>query len=29
MGYQRGGLYSYDQLDQLFGYLDEREPHPS
>src|SRR6266516_1681757 len=22
MGYQRGGLYSYDWLDQLFGYLD-------
>jgi hypothetical protein len=25
MGYQRGGLYSYDWLDRLFGYLD----HPS
>jgi len=22
MGYQRGGLYSYDRLDQWFGYLD-------
>ena len=22
MGYQRGGLYSYDWLDSLFGYLD-------
>ena len=22
MGYQRGGLYSYDSLDRLFGYLD-------
>jgi hypothetical protein len=22
IGYQRGGLYSYDWLDQLFGYLD-------
>jgi hypothetical protein len=22
MGYQRGGLYSYDALDRLFGYLD-------
>jgi len=22
MGYGRGGLYSYDRLDQLFGYLD-------
>ena len=22
MGYQRGGLYSYDGLDRLFGYLD-------
>lgn len=22
MGYQRGGLYSYDRLDQLFGVLD-------
>ena len=22
MGYQRGGLYSYDWLDHLFGYLD-------
>ena len=22
MGYQRGGLYSYDWLDQRFGYLD-------
>lgn len=22
MGYQRGGLYSYDWLDRLFGYLD-------
>ena len=22
MGYRRGGLYSYDWLDQLFGYLD-------
>lgn len=22
MGYQRGGLYSYDFLDQLFGFLD-------
>jgi hypothetical protein len=22
MGYQRGGLYSYDWLDQLFGFLD-------
>lgn len=22
MGYQRGGLYSYDRLDRLFGYLD-------
>ena len=22
MGYQRGGLYSYDWLDELFGYLD-------
>jgi hypothetical protein len=25
MGYQRGGLYSYDWLDRLFGFLD----HPS
>ena len=24
MGYQRGGLYSYDWLDLLFGYLDRR-----
>ena len=24
MGYQRGGLYSYDWLDRLFGYLDRR-----
>jgi hypothetical protein len=24
MGYQRGGLYSYDGLDQLFGVLDRR-----
>ncbi len=23
MGYHRGGLYSYDWLDRLFGYLDE------
>lgn len=23
MGYQRGGLYSYDWLDQLFGFLDK------
>jgi len=23
MGYQRGGLYSYDWLDRLFGYLDQ------
>jgi hypothetical protein len=22
IGYQRGGLYSYDWLDQLFGYID-------
>ena len=22
LGYQRGGLYSYDWLDRLFGYLD-------
>jgi hypothetical protein len=22
MGYQRGGLYSYDRLDRLFGFLD-------
>ena len=22
MGYQRGGLYSYDWLDRIFGYLD-------
>jgi hypothetical protein len=22
MGYQRGGLYSYDWLDRFFGYLD-------
>lgn len=22
MGYRRGGLYSYDRLDRLFGYLD-------
>jgi hypothetical protein len=22
MGYQRGGLYSYDWLDRLFGFLD-------
>ena len=22
MGYRRGGLYSYDCLDRLFGYLD-------
>jgi hypothetical protein len=22
MGYKRGGLYSYDSLDRLFGYLD-------
>jgi hypothetical protein len=22
MGYQRGGLYSYDWLDRQFGYLD-------
>lgn len=22
LGYQRGGLYSYDALDRLFGYLD-------
>src|SRR5262245_65591399 len=22
MGYKRGGLYSYDWLDRLFGYLD-------
>jgi len=22
IGYQRGGLYSYDSLDRLFGYLD-------
>jgi len=22
IGYQRGGLYSYDRLDRLFGYLD-------
>ena len=22
IGYQRGGLYSYDWLDQLFGFLD-------
>ena len=22
MGYRRGGLYSYDWLDRLFGYLD-------
>jgi hypothetical protein len=22
MGYQRGGLYSYDWIDRLFGYLD-------
>ena len=22
MGYQRGGLYSYDSLDRLFGFLD-------
>lgn len=24
LGYQRGGLYSYDWLDRLFGYLDRR-----
>ena len=24
IGYQRGGLYSYDWLDRLFGYLDCR-----
>jgi hypothetical protein len=24
MGYQRGGLYSYDWLDRVFGYLDRR-----
>ena len=24
MGYQRGGLYSYDWLDRLFGYLDRQ-----
>ena len=23
MGYRRGGLYSYDWLDQLFGVLDQ------
>ena len=23
MGYRRGGLYSYDWLDRLFGYLDQ------
>jgi len=23
IGYQRGGLYSYDWLDRLFGYLDQ------
>lgn len=31
MGYRRGGLYSYDFLDRLFGILDEpsaREIHP-
>ena len=22
IGYQRGGLYSYDWLDRLFGFLD-------
>src|SRR6476619_315896 len=22
MGYQRGGMYSYDWLDRLFGFLD-------
>ena len=25
MGYRRGGLYSYDWLDRLFGYLDTSE----
>jgi hypothetical protein len=24
IGYQRGGLYSYDWLDRLFGYLGDR-----
>jgi hypothetical protein len=31
IGYQRGGLYSYDWLDRLFGYLDRpsaRRIHP-
>lgn len=27
MGYQRGGLYSYDWLDRLFGYLDRPSAH--
>ena len=27
MGYQRGGLYSYDWLDRLFGYLDRQSAH--
>ena len=31
LGYQRGGLYSYDWLDRLFGYLDrpKRSLHPA
>ena len=30
MGYRRGGLYSYDWLDRLFGYLDRpSESRPS
>ena len=27
MGYRRGGLYSYDWLDRLFGYLDRPSAH--
>ena len=28
MGYQRGGLYSYDWLDRLFGFSGSSECHP-
>ena len=29
IGYQRGGLYSYDWLDRLFGFLDGPKHEPA
>ena len=29
MGYRRGGLYSYDWLDRVFGFLDASSAEPT